>query len=143
MAFYGRSFIYDGVPSELYGLYIMDINADSISSSMGSSSMDILEQKIYRKATPYFFGSTPSPKLEFEFSAYAEQELDAVQFELIQKWLFSSRTYKKFQIDQFDINDIYFNAILNEPKIQRIGNLIQGFSCRICTMYFYLFLLLL
>lgn len=129
--FYGRSFLYDETPSELYGLYIMDIDTNAINASMGSSSMDIVEQKIYRKATPYFYGSTPSPKLEFDFSAYAEKEIDAVQFEVIQRWLFSSRNYKKLAIDQYDIQDIYFNAILNEPKIQRVGNLIQGFSCKV------------
>lgn len=129
--FYGRSFIYDGVPSETYGLYIMDIDADAISSSMGSSSMDIYEQKIYRKPTPYFYGSTPSPKLSFDFSAYSEGEIDAIQFEAIQKWLFSSRTYKRFSIDQFDMQDIYFNAILNEPKINRVAGIIKGFSCTV------------
>lgn len=129
--FYGRSFIYDSIPSEIYGLYIMDIDANAIESSMGNSSMDILEQKIYRKATPYFYGSTPSPKLSFAFSAYSERELDATEFELIQRWLFSSRTYKPFQIDQFDVQDIYFDAILNNPEIKRVGHLIQGFSCTV------------
>lgn len=129
--FYGRSFIYDNVPSELYGLYIMDVDTNAINASMGSSSMDIREQKIYRKATPYFYGSTPSPKLEFEFSAFSEQEMDAVQFEAVQKWLFSSRSYKRLAIDQPDIQDIYFNSILNDPKIQRVGNLISGFSCTV------------
>ena len=131
MAFYGRSFIYDGVPSELYGLYIMDINADSINSSMGSSSMEIIEQKIYRKPTPYFYGAFPSPKLQFDFSAYSEKELDAETFEKIQKWLFSSRTYKKFQIDQFDFQNVYFNCFFNEPTIERVGNLIFGFSTKV------------
>jgi len=129
MAFFGNSFIYDGVPSETYGLKIMDIDSQAISKTMGSSSMEIYEQKIYRRATPYFYGSTPSPKLSFAFSAYSEDELDAGTFELIQKWLFSSRSYKKFQIDQADIQDIYFNCILNNPTINRVGNLIKGFSC--------------
>lgn len=131
MAFFGRSFIYDGVPSELYGLYIMDIDADGINESMGNSSMEILEQKIYRKATPYFYGATPSPKLSFPFSAFSEQEIDASQFELIQKWLFSSRSYKRFQIDQVDLQNVYFDVIMNDPVIRRAGNIIQGFSCNV------------
>lgn len=129
--FYGRAFIYGGVPSEQYGLYIADLDANGINQSMGSTAMEIMEKKIFRKATPYFFGSTPSPKLSFSFSAYAENEIDAIQFEAIQKWLFSSRTYQKFQIDQYDIQDVYFNAILNSPQINRVGNLIQGFSCTV------------
>jgi phage-related protein len=129
MAFYGRSFIYDGVPSETYGLYISDIDANAVNQSMGSTSVEIREQKVYRRATPYFYGATPNTKLSFTFSAFSEQEIDASLYQLIQKWLFSSRSYKTFQIDQPDIQDIYFNAILNDPKTNRVGNLIQGFTC--------------
>ena len=131
MAFFGSSFIYNNTPSELYGLRIMDIDANGINQSMGNSSMEILEKKIYRKATPFFFGSTPSPRLSFEFSAYADDEIDAESFSLIQKLLFSSTSYKPFQIDQVDLQSIYFNVILNDPKIERVGNLIRGFSCTV------------
>ena len=129
--FYGRSFIYKNIPSEIYGLYIMDIDANAITSSMGSSSMEIKEKKIFRKAQPYFLGATPVPKLEFEFSAYSESEIDAERYEAIQKWLFSSRTYEKFAIDEPDIQNIYFNCILNNPEIKRVGGLLYGFSCTV------------
>lgn len=131
MAFFGRSFIFNNQPSELFGLYIMDIDANAINSSMGNSSMEIKEKKIFRRPTPYFLGATPMPKLEFELSAYAENEMDASSFEIVQKWLFSSREYKKLQIDQPDIQDVYFNCIFNNPKIDRVGNLIRGFTSSI------------
>jgi len=129
--FYGRAFIYDGVPSERYGLYISNIDASAIESSMGSSSMEIVEQKIFRRAQPYFYGATPAPKLQFSFSAFSENEMDAEFFQLVQKWLFSPRTYRKLQIDQPDVRDIYFNCLLLDPKLNRVGNLIQGFSCEV------------
>lgn len=131
MAFYGCSFIYNDIPSELYGLKIMDIDSQEISKTMGSSSMEIMEQKIFRRAQPYFYGSTPAPKLQFALSAYSESEMDAEMFQLVQKWLFSSRSYKKLQIDQVDIRDIYFDCIMTDPTINRVGNLIQGFSCTV------------
>lgn len=131
MAFWGRSFLYDGQPSERFGLYIQNIDANAVNQSMGNASMEIQETKIWRKATPYFYGATPSPKLSFSFSATSNNEIDASTFELIQKWLFSSRTYKPLQIDQFDLQDVYFNAILQEPEILRVGNLIHGFSCTV------------
>lgn len=131
MAFYGRSFIYNGVPSELYNLYIGGIDADAVNQSMASSSMEILEQAIYRKPTPYLYGMTPSPKLEFAFSAYSEDEITADSFELIAKWLFSERSYKPFQIDQPDMQDVVFYAILQDPQIDRVGNLIHGFSATV------------
>lgn len=131
MAFYGRAFIYDGVPSELYGLMISDIDASAIERTMGSNAMDIYDTKIYRRAVPYFYGATPAPVLSFPMSAFSEQEIDADMFSLIQKWLFSSRTYKKLQIDQVDMMNIYFDCILNEPEIIRVGNLIKGFTCTV------------
>jgi phage-related protein len=131
MAFFGRSFIYDGVPSETYGLYISNIDASAINESMASSSMEVKEQKIFRRPAPYFLGATPSPKLQFEFSAMSEDEIDADTFQLISRWLFSSRDYKKLQIDQEDIRNIYFNCMLVDPKIIRVGNLIRGFSATV------------
>ena len=131
MSFFGHSFIFDSIPSENFGLYIRELDASGINSSMGNSSMEILEKKIYRKATPFFFGATPSPKLSFPFSAYSDEEIDAETFALVQRWLFSSTSYKKFQVDQVDIQNIYFNVILNDPKIERVGNLIRGFSCTV------------
>ena len=131
MSFSGRSFIYDSVPSESYGLYIMDIDADAINRIMGSFSLDIMEQKLFRRSTPYFYGSTASPKLSFPFSAYSEQEMDSDLYGLVQKWLFSPRQYKKFQIDQYDLQNLYFNCLLTEPNVVKSGNMIQGFSCSI------------
>lgn len=131
MSFYGRSFIWNSVPSELYSLYIAELDASAINASMGSSSMEIKEKKIFRRPQPYFLGASPTPKLEFSFSAYSEQEIDATAFEAIQKFLFSSREYGKFEVDQPDMQGVYFRAILNDPKIQRVGGLIQGFSCTV------------
>ena len=131
MAFYGRSFIYDSVPSEMYGLYISDIDVNAVNDMMASSEMEIAEQKIFRRATPYFYGSTPSPKLSYDFSAFSEKEMDAELFSLVSKWLFSSRSYKKFQIDQPDLQTSYFNCILSEPKVKKVGNMIFGFTCTV------------
>jgi phage-related protein len=88
--------------------------------------MEIMSQKLFRRSTPYFFGSSPSPVLSFEMSAFSEEEIDADLFQLIQKVFFSSRTYKRLQIDQYDLQNTYFSCILNNPKIVRVGNLLSG-----------------
>ena len=115
----------------MYGLFISSIDSQAINRTMGSSAMEIVEKKIYRRATPYFYGSTPLQKLSFPMSAHSEEELTADRFQSIQKWLFSSRTYKRLQVVQEDMQEIYFNCILNQPEIIRVGNLIQGFSCMV------------
>lgn len=124
--FFGAGFIYDGISSEIYGLRIAELNAQGVNESMGSSDVEIVSQKLFRRSTPYFFGSTASPVLSFSMTAFSEEEIDAEFFQLIQKIYFSSRTYKKLQIDQVDMQGVYFDAILKEPTIVRVGNLLQG-----------------
>lgn len=131
MSFYGSSFIYNGTSSDVYGLRIAYIDVSAINKSMGSSSVEILEKKIYRRSNPYFYGATPTPKLSFPLSAFAEHEIDASHFESIQAWLFSARNYQTLQIDQDDIRDIYFSCFLTEPEINRVGNIIRGFTCQV------------
>jgi hypothetical protein len=131
MSFYGKSFIYNGIPSDRYGLFISDIDSGAINRTMGNTSVDIYEKKLFRRATPYFYGATPSKKLTFKFSAFSEDEISADNFELIQRWLFGSKTYKRLQVVQEDMQSVYFNAIMNDPEIVRVGSLIMGFSCTV------------
>lgn len=126
MAFYGRSIIFNGIPSEEYGLYISDLDASGISNSMGSYDLEIKEQKIYRRPTAYLYGTTATPHLEFDMTLLAEEELTAEDFEGVQKWLFGQDGYKTLQVDQYDMQSVVFYAILNSPEIIRVGNKIQG-----------------
>lgn len=131
MAFYGKSFIFDSVPSDNYGLFISNIDAQSINKTMGNTAVEIYEKKIYRRATPYFYGSTPIQRLSFPMSAFSEREMTSDEFQIVQRWLFSSRTYKRLQIVQEDMQSVYFNCIMNSPQIVRAGNMIQGFECTV------------
>lgn len=132
MAFYASSFQFDGIPSETFGLLISEVDGSAVDSTMGSSNMDILSQRIYRRATPYFFGATPSENLSFDISATSlGDEIDADSFQAIQRWLFSPRTYRKLLIFQEDMQSVYFNCIFNNPKIIRIGNKISGFTATV------------
>ena len=133
MGFYSRSFQFDGIPSETYNLLISEIDGSAEDETMGSTSMEIKSQKIFRKSVPYFYGMTPSENLSFEISAFTlDEEIDALSFQLIQAWLFSSRVYKKLLVFQEDMMDgIYFNCIFNNPKIVRVGNKIVGFTATI------------
>jgi phage-related protein len=128
MSFYASSFQFDGIPSEAHDLLISEIEGSAVDSTMGSSNMDILNKKIYRRASPYF-----SENLSFEISANTQSgdEIDAEDFQIIQAWLFSPRTYRKLLIMQPDMQSVYFNCIFNDPKIVRVGNKIVGFTATV------------
>lgn len=128
MPFYSLSFQFDGVPSETYNLFISGINSSGESSSMGSTNMEVIQKKIFRRPVPYLLGITPSGVLSFEIEVTSPEEIDAETYQLIQRWLFSSRTYKKLLIFQPDMEDSYFNCIFNNPQTLRVGNNIVGFT---------------
>jgi len=131
MSFYGRSFIFNGIPSESFGLYISDLDASGVSNSMGSYDVEVKEKKIFRRPTSYFYGASSIPHLEFDMTVLAEEELTAEDFEGVQKWLFGQDGYKTLQIDQYDMQEVVFYVILNSPEIIRVGNKIYGCKFRV------------
>lgn len=126
--FYGKSFIFNEISSEIFGLYVNSIDDGSLAKINSSSSMTIYEEKIFRRPKPYSFGMTPSPRLTWDFSAFSEKEIDANTFGLIMKWLTSPRQYKRFQISQIDSQPYYANVIFNNPTANKSGHIIQGIS---------------
>lgn len=128
MPFYSSGFIYDNRPSSYFNLYLSEIGGDGSSSWNGAGSMEIYNQKLYRRSQPYFYGSAVGDNKEFELSFTSPDEIDSVKSELIQKWLFSSRSYKKLMILQPDMQNVYMNVILNDPQVVREGNIIRGYT---------------
>jgi phage-related protein len=137
MSFYGASFLYNGIASETYGLKIASLDSSGATSNAAGSNIDILEQRVLRKPIPYFLGVTLSPKLQFELSAYVDGEMDATMFASVSKWLFGQRSYKRFEVNQPDLAGMYWNVLFSDPKVEKVGNLIRGFSCKaICNAPF-------
>ena len=131
MGFYARSFIFDGIPSEQFNLYLGTINDSGESSTASGSDVQLLIQKLYRKPIPLFFGAEQTPCLQFPLSMYSPDEITAGSFSEISTWLFGQMNYKKLRICQCDMSDIYFNCFLTAPQIFRAGNIIKGLSCTV------------
>lgn len=128
MSFYARNFVFDDVPSEIYGLIISSSDGGD-SSSNASSDVDMKTQTVFRRPVPYFYGVSQSPVLEFEAEITSIQgDFTAIDSSLIQSWLFGQSKYKKLRIVQPDMEDIYYNCFLKNPQIKRIGNLVVGYT---------------
>lgn len=130
MGFYSTNFVFRNVPSETYNLYLSTPDGGE-TMSPGSSDTQIIEQKVYRKSTPYFYGAELSPILEFPITITTPTELTEWDTALIQKWLFGHKEYSKLQIVQEDTSDAYFNCMLVRPQIMKVGNIIRGFNCTV------------
>ena len=129
MAFWARSFIFDDIPSETYGLFLISESGAGVLENVGSNSVEPYTQEIYRKPKPYFFGVQQTPVLTFSLSFASLKPVDAVQQQIIQRWLFGHNSYKKLQIMQCDMESVYFNCILNNPTVTTVGNYAYTFKC--------------
>lgn len=133
MGFYAKNFVYDGQSSEMYNLQIANIDdstANKMIDSPGSGKIDILEQFIYRRAIPYFYGIHYKERLSFTVQFFSPDEITALSLSYIQYWLFGNKQYKSLALIQPDTDDIYLNCIFSEPKILRAGNIIYGIEAK-------------
>lgn len=131
MAFRALTFVFDNIPSETYELYLGQIGGGGVMSQTGSCSVELYTQTIYRKPKPYFFGTQMSSVLTFELQFLSMTKLSAIDEQNIQRWLFGHQSYKKLQICQCDMQDVYFNCFLTDPEITTVGNYPYQFKCKV------------
>lgn len=123
--FYAQNFIYDGVPGSEFGLRISSLSEQSVADG---ASVSLITQDIYRRPSVYLLGVKETPVLNIPISITVEKELSAQQASAISKWLFGQQTYKKLQILQPDMEDVYYNCIITKPVPIKVGNIIRGFT---------------
>lgn len=128
MSFYGKNFLYNNISSEIYGLICASIDSSGQEASPAGNNVDIIEEYILRRETPYFYGVSYSSKLEFPVSFFSENPIPRQKVREIEKWLFGQTTYKKFRVLQEDLTDVYYNCIFTENSLICIGNQVYGFS---------------
>ena len=125
MAFYGYNFIYDGIPASEYGLRISSLSDQGESVGAG---VELINQDIYRRHKVYLLGVKQTPVLSIPFSITVKDELSASQSSAISRWLFGRDSYKKLQILQPDMEDIYFNCIFQNNSLIKVGNITRGYT---------------
>ena len=123
MSFYGDSFVFNGVPSELYDLRIFNFDASGLIGSSAGGDVSIYEQWLYRRESPYFYGRYYQSSLEFDFTVGSFSHIDGNSRHAIETWLLGKSTYLPLRIVQGDIADVVYNVILSRSTHQYIGNL--------------------
>ena len=122
MAFYGAEVIYDGVPSSVYDLRIMDFNTNGEIDSPAGSEMTIYEKYIFRKSKAFYFGRTLNTPLEFDITLGSKNPIDGATRSAIQKLFLGQTTYKNFQIVQDDISDAVLSVLFTSATNKYVGN---------------------
>jgi hypothetical protein len=124
-------FEYSGISSTQWDLRIIDLDNSGIFSGVGSSNIEILEQKVLRKSKPFFLGRTQPTKLEFPLTFGTARPISAMDRDLISAWLFGRAGYNKLYILQDDMNGAYFNCMFKDPEPRYIGNINYAFTCTV------------
>lgn len=131
MSFYGKSFIYDGVSSEIYDLRILDFNPSNPSDGISGGDVSVNDVWLYRREMPYFYGRYYQAPLEFDFTVGSYSKIDGMTRSAIQSWLIGRSQYLPLRIVQDDISDVVFNSIITQSAQKYVGNLNYGLNLHV------------
>lgn len=120
-SFKACDYIFAGIPSERYNLKIGYVDSGSKDTDFGSN-VNIVEDKVRRNPVPYFYGTEITPPLSFDMFIFSEEELDAYDRQAIGQWLFGRQNYEWLQIEQPDMESIWYKALLINPQNWSVGN---------------------
>lgn len=128
MSFWGKSFTFDGVPSEQYDLRLFDPpdGESGVKESPAGSDVQIKQTWIYRRPKVFHFGNYQNTPLEFDLYAGSFDPMNGIDRSRIEKWLMGRGGYKKLQITQDDIQDVYYNVICTGASNAFVGNVQEG-----------------
>lgn len=130
MSFFGLNFIYGGITGSEFGLMISNIGSEGVTEIEGAN-VEPITQSIYRNPINYLLGVKQSPALSIPITFTVRDELNATQSSLISGYLFGRKTYLPLQIVQPDMEYIYYNCILVNPVVIKVGNTIRGYKATI------------
>lgn len=131
MAFWTRSFIYDDVPSETYGLFLISEGGSGVLTNVGSGSVNLYTKEVYRRPQVYLYGVQQTPVLTFNLNFASIKPICADMQAVISKWLFGQPVRKRLQICQDDYQSVYFNCLLTQPEFGMYGNFAYSVRCQV------------
>jgi hypothetical protein len=122
MKFFGNSFIYNNVPSELYDLRIISFDSGGKADYDSGIESDLQVDTIYRKSKANYYGRSHNKQLSFEFTVGSFNQISMDDQNLIKAWLLGSPNFTKLQIVQDDMSNIYYSAIITKATDIHVGN---------------------
>lgn len=121
MSFQGTSFIFNGVPSEQYGLIVTKLGTEEETFSAGANVNPITD-KTLRSAEFELLGVEQSEPLSFSIEFSSQKPLDAFNRSAINLWLFGQKKYCDLQICQRDLRNFYYHCFLTDPEFVYYDN---------------------
>ena len=132
IVFTATSFIFDGVPSEEYGvmLYFLD-DVGTVEDELWTN--DIVEDRLNTRYDPIFYGININKQMTFNLTVGSTEYMSRYDVERVADWLTSHNTYKWLDICQDDMRDFRYKAMFTEVKTVHINGLPVAFNCTVVT----------
>lgn len=122
------SFVFDGVPSEIYGLmiYFMD-DAESREISLGTD-INVIEDRLPKRISPIHYGVDINKSMSFPLTFGSTDYLEDYDVDAILSWLTGHQQYKWLEFIDGD-HYVRYKCHLNNMQSIYINGLPTAFTC--------------
>lgn len=133
MAFTASAFIYNGIPSDAFGLYCYSFNRKSQGNGVFGGDVTVLETRIPSRPTPLHYGVSRNDPAEFEliFGTLGPCPLDRFQSAAIAEWLIGPKEYCWLHICQPDLDYVRYRCIVSSLEQLPVNNNTVAFLAKI------------
>ena len=127
------NFVFDGVNSSKYGLVISELDFNASTEVTGIADLTIETYTARRNNKHHMIGFTEDEIMTFSmsFNSVGFVPIDRRYLSEINTWLFNQPSYKKLQILQRDLNDVFFMCRLVSVQQEMLNDEIIGFKCTV------------
>ena len=124
------SFIFDGKPSDDYGLMIYFLNDEATRELNLGTNVNVVEDRIANRITPIHYGTNINQSMSFTLTFGSVEYLEDYEVDAILGWLTGHNTYKYLEYVDGD-HYVRYKCILNDFKSVYINGLPIAFSCTV------------
>lgn len=130
--FNAYSFIYDGIPCDIYGLMIADFDGN------GEKEQDTFSSQIRTVTLPQsyehiFMGYESKDPLQFQMTMVSENKIDAYTQGKISEWLLNRNGFLKLQVIQADLTSVIYYCMFTKMKVINIAGYTHAFTVDVLT----------
>lgn len=127
MAYEGLQFIYDGIPSQRYGLMFAFFDSADYKHAGGSEN-NLTIDKATRSQRHTLLSVSPDDPLEYDIEVVALKPLQPYEVNAVHAWLCGQLGFKKLVIQAPEYAGMHFNCVFNEPDDYYIKAGTNGFN---------------
>lgn len=122
------NFIFDGVPSETFGLMIYFLDDLSTRELSLGTDVDVIEERLPTRTTPIHYGVDLNKAMSFPLTFGSTEYLEDYDVDAILSWLTGHQQYKWLEFVDGD-HYIRYKCHLNNMQSVYINGLATAFTC--------------